>query len=1118
MRFVFKTEYCVTQVDVLLPLRDNINLQAKHIPMFDLTMEYNLLLSAMMSIIQLSTAIVNCRHHNNVKTFAVLVFMCLTTVSAKAGPKRTRNGDYDLCHNGAISPRDPFFLLGSPIVLNCTSNWPSSNLTFLYGTNSTEVDSQYISIVNDTTITMKLPPVTNDTIREYKASMSYRCVDKQIPDKITCISNTHVKVDCNLCPNTSCDQLLDYPVAPIDFRCRILGFDTMNCSWDLAVKYTHNISVKCKYRASNSKSSLAFVSDIGDFEKCPEKRPNGCFWNVTSFTDAEVFYIALSVTNKHLNVTVHAGNDTCDTTPCYIIRKYDIAEPFPVTIHDLGFDHCWTNGTRCGRLQWWKPSNFSTHNLAFNITSTSDCDSPKTYETNFVKKYEDPPQLKSLELPDLNPFTQYNICVKARYLENNVQKGYWSEPRCISKLTPPAVPDVSPDESSLLYEIQNTENVVIYWKPLTSCEIHSQQNDTFYKISFGGQYLIESWSSEHFRRNIHISANESTIVTIETGNSVGRSKKAAILKIPQESERPKPSKLIIQYGLFTPNITNVSATIYPHEGMTGNVSHRLVVCIGSDSCKQSLEIVDMPYGVIKYEFPCKHFYGNYRYGLVTRSLDLDNGQWLDTGIDWVRCKYQLGKVPDKVQHANVSESVHGSLMVHWKLQDCLHGNVAYVPGYTVKSCTGHIDCKCQNFKETNVSADISHWTLQDLEENMPVCVWVWAQGLAGPGPETLVTPNAYVMQQSSKDASIIAGSVAAGFIPAIIVAFVMYKCQVLTKVKEWYRNKKKIDIDQIIINNHQELSPLNNSDETNGSGSSYPLNGYQRTDQMSGFTDTDGFNGDSANQMESRCTETTGLLSTGRSSENVPMEPIQDFMEMVHESRDKIHEVIEVAEEDSREEEKKCLNSENIIQIENEHSSLTDIFSKLDIQSENPSLETDFKDPPSSYRDDSPLTIKQTEQFSGSNSFHAVGYKDVRRMSLSNFEEVIDLDSDSAIGYQKTFSDSDLDSCSTSSEPIVGDDQQDTYPISNMVRKDFFSDKIEEDGCKSDCSTDKSHVSTVESPSHSAPSYMQAGLNKDFNSTNTQLLGKMSEKHDINLNDKSHMINGQVSPCEESLF
>ncbi|XP_078684363.1 uncharacterized protein LOC144917894 isoform X6 [Branchiostoma floridae x Branchiostoma belcheri] len=442
--------------------------------------------------------------------------------------------------DGVVTPNDPRAVNGSVFVLNCTLRDTSvyTARQAYWKFNGLQLPNESYRVLSDSLLQLVINPVVVSSVGRYEC---------YLPSPSGLQGGQVLKVG--------------YPPDQPRFeRCQSDNLVAFTCWWnrgrDPLIRTDYNLT-------------YTFKDGIGEVYNCPEMGENYCRWTYTdsggkSPVYGVLHYMTLTATNALGSASVlHEVDPENQVKPAIVqnVRTSNVGES-ELTV------------------SWQYPDGLddSYFDLSFQVRYWSEWDQSYKERNASMETF--------LELRDLNPYTEYTICVRSHPLAKDysaepptlVFKGYWSD--CASNITvrtQPAAPS-GQVEAWLLVTKESTDQrtVKVLWKPLPPWDRHSEGVDyvvTYEPRSEGGSIVQSERRTFVFNNQTTDSGetlpsalfqDERTYeILISANNSIGRTSDTQ-MTVPKYQDTPTaPTDLsseVIDDGTIQLSWQPVSAT------------------------------------------------------------------------------------------------------------------------------------------------------------------------------------------------------------------------------------------------------------------------------------------------------------------------------------------------------------------------------------------------------------------------------------------------------------------------------------------------------------------------------------------------------------------------------
>ncbi|XP_076245773.1 cytokine receptor domeless [Calliopsis andreniformis] len=599
------------------------------------------------------------------------------------------NADPNQCAIGLKTPGrtwpqgDIVLEYGQPLRILCILNqtyvdaeFPGKNASDLvFFRNKREMEPQFISIINETTISL-------DVERPPPAEDMYYCKLR--------LHNDHNKQYEAVCLNKVVVGFK--PQEPENFTCISRNWENMNCSWDPVQNYVttrFTLVFKLAGRAGGRK-----------LFPCPKEHqkplpPNTCLWDTSTnpiYRQPYEFYTFI------LNVENVLGNASFQYKFNHFAHVIP-DKPANLSIVNKTFDSA--------LLHWSVPfpmQNFPP-GLHHRIEYQNQWELRKTWQiiniTNDVRAHKRYYNLTGLEYAN----TAYDVRV---FMKSAVAIGEdkWSEFCDITFRTPPRLPGRPPKTDIGSFEIAEnsaTRDVYLYWQDIPAY------------LKNGDNFTYEIDHVEENGRKLTLTPNETTTTyakfkgisfnnykfEIVSSNIVGANKDRAKIFVPSKYEIPREpiafTKIAFDEGLYElswkPPIMNMEITNYTIF-WCDNDRDRPYQCTGY------LDWVHVSKNTTVYNMTVPERDKVYQFAI---SANTNKGS---SGMVWASCTVIHNKVVGKMKSVWINRIGSDFIEVGWKL-DC-SDRIGIVEGFNIYYCPivspYNLNCKGPKLN-TTIKAD-----------------------------------------------------------------------------------------------------------------------------------------------------------------------------------------------------------------------------------------------------------------------------------------------------------------------------------------------------------------------------------------------------------------------------
>ncbi|KAK2586334.1 hypothetical protein KPH14_010628 [Odynerus spinipes] len=545
----------------------------------------------------------------------------------------------------------------------------SSDLVFFR--NMKEMEPEYITIVNETTISMYIekPPPAEDM---------YYCKLR--------LSNDSNKQYEAVCLNK---VVIGYkPQEPQNFTCISHNWENINCSWVPVQNYVttaFTLVFKLPGRAGGRK-----------LYPCPKQsKPNTCIWNASTNPiyrqPYEYYTFILNVENVLGNISVSykfhhfahvvpakpANLSVINKTSDSVLLRWSV--PFPMQNFPPGLYHRITYQNQWDVQKFWQVINI-----------TNDIHTPKRHYNLTGLKYAN---------------TVYDVRVSMKSALA-VGEDKWSEFSDITFRTLPTLPGLPPRTDIGSFEIaENNFNrdVYLYWQAIPQ---YLENGDNFkYHVDYVEESgrklaLVPNETTRTYAKFRGISFNSYHFEVVST-NVVGMSKERSKIFIPSQYEIPHEpiafTKIAFDGGLYElswkpPNM-NTEITNYTIF-WCDNERDRPYQCTGY------LDWVHVSKNTTIYNMTVPDAKKVYQFAIST------NTKRGSSGMVWASCTVIHNKVVGKMKSVWINRIGSDFIEVGWKL-DC-SDRIGIVEGFNIYYCPivspYNLNCKSPKLN-TTIRAD-----------------------------------------------------------------------------------------------------------------------------------------------------------------------------------------------------------------------------------------------------------------------------------------------------------------------------------------------------------------------------------------------------------------------------
>nr|XP_050852109.1 uncharacterized protein LOC127064705 [Vespula vulgaris]XP_050852110.1 uncharacterized protein LOC127064705 [Vespula vulgaris] len=545
----------------------------------------------------------------------------------------------------------------------------SSDLVFFR--NMKEMEPEYITIVNETTISMSVekPPPAEDM---------YYCKLR--------LSNDYNKQHEAVCLNK---VVIGFkPQEPQNFSCISHNWENMICSWDPVQNYVttrFTLVFKLPGRAGGRK-----------LYPCPkENKPNTCLWDASTNPiyrqPYEYYTFILNIENVLGNISVSykfhhfahvipakpANLSVINKTSDSAILRWNV--PFPMQNFPPGLHHRITYQNQWDHQKSWQIINI-----------TNDIHMPKRYYNLTGLKYAN---------------TGYDVRV---FMKSALAVGEdkWSKFSDITFRTPARLPALPPRTDIGSFEIaENNINrdIYLYWQAIPQ---YLENGDNFkYQIDYVEESgrklaLIPNETTRTYAKFKGISFNSYRFEIVAT-NIIGMSKERSKIFVPSKFEIPREpvafTKIAFDGGLYElswkPPSMNTEITNYTIF-WCDNERDRPYQCTGF------LDWVHVSKNTTIYNMTVPDAKKVYQFAI---SANTKKGS---SGMVWASCTVIHNKVVGKMKSVWINRIGSDFIEVGWKL-DC-SDRIGIVEGFNIYYCPimSPFNLNCKGSKlNTTIKAD-----------------------------------------------------------------------------------------------------------------------------------------------------------------------------------------------------------------------------------------------------------------------------------------------------------------------------------------------------------------------------------------------------------------------------
>uniref|UniRef100_A0A2C9LG38 Fibronectin type-III domain-containing protein n=1 Tax=Biomphalaria glabrata TaxID=6526 RepID=A0A2C9LG38_BIOGL len=656
---------------------------------------------------------------------------------------------YILSPDGVVYPADPFKFVGETLELYCNITNPNirenaSSLFFErqpfgparydvdYYNRTTVIPSKYVESLTTKTIRLRLDNVQLSDGGKYICKLKTYQTDQFIGNQI-------VKVDLR-------------PGKITDFHCRVINWESMNCTWDLSVNYKHLEHINV---------SLVYTYD-GTQEDCPNLGLTSCMWPPESYHHGHIYYVKIVVSTVNKNVILASNESDQYRVETRLYEESALAEEdnsyqIVALIQPAAVD----------RLKAIV-INSSCVNLTWSHTALGQEKMYKAYYRIVLHNRWREILLHDEEVDNyyalvcsLSAFTSYKfkIAVLPKPIETpSPTQGYLSEWKYVEATTREDVPASSPEIcSGCFYNIscsnktpRNHRCLRIIWKDLSAKEKRGEL--THYKVTALSEELASNksflFNVEH--RNLTTvdiplqeSENFLTEILITPATKKGYAKQSSQLVLPAKSKMPIPPKhFLVEIDNDKSNMSHyyiswAALESNPKSGLKyQNVT--IVWCqrLTDNVCKGNVNWITLGADVVTYELTLG--VSNIMIGISAEIFD--GLHMISSGITWANCIYQRNKVPlhppKNVQMSSAHSYLKNSLHIIWQPFLCAE-EPSFIIEYLVQYCPTNEGIMCNGPENTShVRHDKNEVILENLKGNTKYKLNILAVSATGPGPSS----------------------------------------------------------------------------------------------------------------------------------------------------------------------------------------------------------------------------------------------------------------------------------------------------------------------------------------------------------------------------------------------
>lgn len=594
----------------------------------------------------------------------------LTTPGSKYTPETWPQGDIVLEYGQSLRI---FCMLNKTFIDTIFPGKNASDLVFFR--NKKEMQPEYITIVNETTISMyveKPPPAEDMYYCKLRLNNGY---NKQY--EAVCLNKVVIGFK---------------PQEPQNFSCISRNWEDMMCSWDPVQNYVttrFTLVFKLPGRAGGRK-----------LYPCPKEtqktlQPNTCLWDTSTNPiyrqPYEYYTFILNVENVLGNISV-------------FYKFHHFAHVIPAKPANLSV----INKTSDSALLHWSvpfPMQNFPPGLHHRVTYQNQWDFQKTWQviniTNDVRVHKRYFNLTGLEYA--NAVYDVRVFMKSALA---IGEDKWSQFSDITFRTPPRLPGLPPRTDIGSFEIADNNgnrDVYLYWQAIPSY------------LENGDSFKYEVAHVEENSRKLSLSPNEITKTyakfkgisfnsfrfEIVTTNVIGSNKKRAKIYVPSRLEIPREpisfTKIAFENGLYElswkPPVASaeiVNYTIF----WCDNERDRPYQCTGY------LDWVHVPRNTSIYNMTVPDPKKVYQFAISA------NTERASSGMVWASCTVIHNKVVGKMKSVWINRIGSDFIEVGWKL-DC-SDRIGIVEGFNIYYCPimspYNLNCKGPKMN-TTIKAD-----------------------------------------------------------------------------------------------------------------------------------------------------------------------------------------------------------------------------------------------------------------------------------------------------------------------------------------------------------------------------------------------------------------------------